>query len=181
MRFETMRTAEALGAILAHSLNAGGQRLKKGRLLSEQNISNLLEAGISEITAARLEPGDIGEDEAAGKIAQSFTGKGVRTGAAFTGRANLYAEFDGIMVLDQAAIESANLTDDALTVATLPPYAMVAKGDMLATIKVIPYAAPSASVAKLSKLGSASSPRSHRIWQARRHPHSALPAHDENR
>jgi len=155
MRFETMKTAEALGAILAHSLVAGGKRLKKGRLLTEQNISNLLAAGISEVTAARLEPNDIGEDEAAEMIAQSFTGKGVRIGAAFTGRVNLYAAFDGIVILDQASIESANLTDEALTVATLSPYAMVAKGDMLATVKVIPYAALGASVAKLSRLGSA--------------------------
>jgi molybdenum cofactor cytidylyltransferase len=155
MRFETMKTAEALGAILAHSLNAGGQRLKKGRLLTERNISDLLAAGIMAVTAARLEPSDIGEDEAAAMIARSFTGEGVRTGAAFTGRANLYAAFDGIVVLNQASIENANLTDEALTVATLPPYAMVAKGDMLATIKVIPYAAPGASIEKLSRLGSA--------------------------
>jgi len=155
MRFETMRTADAPGAILAHSLNAGGKKLKKGRVLTEQDVSILLEAGISELTAARLEPDDIGEDEAASKIARSFAGNGVRSGTAFTGRANLYAEADGLVILDQACIESANLADEALTVATLPAYAMVSKGDMLATVKVIPYAAPRASVEKLTKLGSA--------------------------
>jgi molybdenum cofactor cytidylyltransferase len=59
------------------------------------------------------------------------------------------------VILDQASIESANLTDEALTIATLPAYAMVSKGDMLATIKVVPYAASRASVALLTKLGSA--------------------------
>ncbi len=155
MRFETMRTADALGAILAHSLNARGKRFKKGRVLSEQDISNLLAAGTSEVTVAKLEAGDTGEDQAAGEIAGSFAGEGLRAGAAFTGRANLYAVADGIVALDRATIESANLTDDSLTVATLAPFAMVAKGDMVATIKVIPYGAPSAAVDKLSKLGSA--------------------------
>ena len=155
MRFETMKTADALGAILAHGLNAGGKKLKKGRVLDQQDLSSLQEAGISELVAARLEPDDIGEDDAAAKIALSFAGNGVRCGVAFTGRANLYAEADGLMILDHACIESANLTDEALTVATLPAYAMVSKGDMVATVKVIPYGAPRASVAKLSKLGAA--------------------------
>lgn len=155
MRFETMKTEDALGAILAHSLNAGGKKLKKGRVLDERDLSNLQAAGISELTAARLEPDDIGEDEAAAKIARSFAGNGVRSGDPFTGRANLYAEADGLVILDQACIENANLTDEALTVATLPAYAMVSKGDMLATVKVIPYAAPRASVEKLIELGSA--------------------------
>jgi len=153
MRFETMKTGDALGAILAHSLDAGEKRLKKGRLLSEQDISDLLAAGTLEVTAAKLEQGDIGEDEAAGEIARNFAGEGLRAGAPFTGRSNLYAEVDGSVVLDQAAVEGANLTDDALTIATLPPFAMVAKGDMVATVKIIPYAAPSAAVEKLSKLG----------------------------
>ncbi len=155
MRFETVQTEEALGSILAHGLMVGGERFKKGRLLSEQDISILLAAGISEVTAAQLEAGDIGEDEAAGRIARSFAGDGIRSGAAFTGRANLYAIADGIVALDRATIENANLTDDSLTLATLAPFAMVAKGDMVATIKVIPYGAPSAAVDKLFKLGSA--------------------------
>ncbi|MGY9107022.1 MAG: 4-diphosphocytidyl-2C-methyl-D-erythritol kinase, partial [Alphaproteobacteria bacterium] len=121
MRFETMKTSDALGAILAHSLNAGGKRFKKGRLLSEQDISDLLAAGTPVLTAAKLEDGDIGEDKAATKIAKNFAGDGLRAGAPFTGRCNLYSERDGIVVLDQAAVERANLTDDALTIATLPP------------------------------------------------------------
>jgi molybdenum cofactor cytidylyltransferase len=154
MRFETMKTSDALGTILAHSLNAGEKRLKKGRVLSERDISDLLSAGTPEVTAAKLEDGDIGEDKAAAEIAKKFAGDGLRAGAPFTGRSNLYSEVDGIVVLDQATVERANLTDDALTIATLAPYAMVAKGDMVATVKVIPYAAPSAAVATLSKLGS---------------------------
>ena len=36
---------------------------------------------------------------------------------------------------------------EALTIATLAPFARVAKGDMVATVKVIPYAAPESAVA----------------------------------
>jgi molybdenum cofactor cytidylyltransferase len=156
MRFKIMKTSEARGAILAHSLNAGGKRLKKGRILSEQDITILLTSGFSQISAATLEAADIGEDEAAGKLGQSFAGENIEAASAFTGRTNLFSQSDGIVVLDPGTIEKANLTDDALTIATLPPYAMVAKGDMVATIKIIPYGAPSDAVATLMRLGSES-------------------------
>ena len=40
-----------------------------------------------------------------------------------------------------------NRLDEAITLATLPPFAKVAAGEMLATIKIIPFAAREASVA----------------------------------
>ena len=69
-------------------------------------------------------------------------------GAAFTGRANLYAQ-DGGTGPDRRGGDraTANGLDEAITLATLPPFAKVTAGQMLATIKIIPFAAREASVA----------------------------------
>jgi molybdenum cofactor cytidylyltransferase len=144
--FGRMAASDAAGAILAHTLKAGGRTLKKGRVLDEDDIAALEAAGIAAVVAARLEPGDLGEDEAAGRIAEACVGPGIRATRAATGRVNLVAEAAGILAVDAARLDRLNRVDEAVTLATLPPFAQVAEGDMLATIKIIPFAAPAAAV-----------------------------------
>lgn len=147
MRFGTLPLDEAEGGILVHSVRAKDRVLKKGRVLARADIDALRAAGLTEVMVARLEQSDVPEDEAATKIARSLAGTGIRVGAAFTGRANLYAIDAGIVVLDRARIDETNLIGEAVTVATLAPYAVVRPGEMIATVKIIPYAAPESVVA----------------------------------
>ena len=147
MRFDTLPLDEAEGGILVHSVRAGGRVLKKGRVLTRADVESLRAAGLTRMMVARLEAGDIPEDEAATRIAEALAGDAIRIGAAFTGRANLYAKASGMVVLDRARIDETNLIDEAVTVATLAPYAVVRPGEMIATVKIIPYAAPAAVVA----------------------------------
>jgi molybdenum cofactor cytidylyltransferase len=147
MRFNTLSPASAAGSILVHGLRAGGRVFKKGRVLTRADAEMLTDAGIGEVTVARLEAGDVPEDEAAARVAQALAGAGIAVSASFTGRANLYADEYGIAGVDAARIENVNLIDEAVTVATLAPFALVRPGDMIATIKIIPFAAPEAAVA----------------------------------
>ena len=146
MQFGVFPLAEIEGAILVHSVRAGGRLIKKGRVLTRADIAQLRAACISQVTVARLEGGDVSEDAAATSIAQALVGEGIRLGAAFTGRVNLYAERSGLVLLDAAQIEALNLIDESITVATLSPFAVVASGEMVATVKIIPFAAPEKAV-----------------------------------
>ena len=152
MQFGRSPVAEAAGAILAHGVHQGDLSFRKGRMLSNDDIAQLEDSGITEITAARLESGDVAEDQAATRIAQvAGSDDHVRVGAAFTGRANLYAQAHGLALIDTDAIHDANMVDEAITFASLAPFAKVEAGQMLATIKIIPFAAPEASVAAVEK------------------------------
>jgi molybdenum cofactor cytidylyltransferase len=151
MLFGTFPLGEAEGAILVHSIRAGGRLFKKGRVLAKPDLAALAEAGIEQVTAARLQSGDVAEDEAATRVAKALVANNIRLGAAFTGRANLYAEKSGIVVLDPACIDAVNAIDESVTVATLAPYAIVAPGEMVATVKVIPYAAPGSAVEQAAR------------------------------
>ena len=146
MRFGTIPLGEAEGAIIVHSLRVDGLLFKKGRKLSRADIERLIVSGVERVPAARLEANDVPEDLAATRIGRALTGTGLRLGAAFTGRANLYAEKSGLVVLDPASVDRINLIDESLTLATLAPYAMVTPGEMVATVKIIPYAAPDSAV-----------------------------------
>ena len=134
--------AEASGALLAHTVRAGKLVFKKGRLLSDADISALTDAGVDEVFAVRLEPGEISEDPAAKAIAATLLGPGIRANAPFTGRVNLFAEVAGVLSVDKARLDRLNLVHESATVATLPPYSVVEAGQMVATIKIIPFAAP---------------------------------------
>lgn len=142
MRFGPVPLAEATGAILAHGV--GG--LKKGRKLGPDDIARLEKAGTASVIAARLEPGDVPEDEAATAVAEAAAGEGVTVQAAFTGRCNLYAKTGGVVVIDRDRVDQLNLIDEAVTVATVAPYDLVEAGTMLATVKIIPFAAPKEAV-----------------------------------
>ena len=158
MIFGELSPDEAEGAILAHSQKAGAETFKKGRILSRADIAALKEAGVASITAARLEAGDVPEDEAAAALASAIAGKAIRTSAAFTGRSNLHAEEAGILEIDESRIHAINMIGEALTVATLTPCETVAPRQMLATVKVIPFAVPRAELDKaleIARLGPA--------------------------
>ena len=77
---------------------------------------------------------------AAAEIAAAVAGEGTRIDRAFTGRANLFAENAGVLVVDKDAIDRLNLVDEAITFATLPAYKPVVAGEMIATVKIIPFA-----------------------------------------
>ncbi|HEY8948903.1 MAG TPA: molybdopterin-binding/glycosyltransferase family 2 protein [Rhizomicrobium sp.] len=148
MLFETVSVDSALGAILAHGVRAGGKFLRKGRILSRDDLAVIKRAGVDHVTVARLDSADIPEDEAAARIAARLGGANMRIGAAFTGRANIYSTVDGLLRIDAARVNAVNAVDEAVTLATLSPYAPVKTGQMLATVKIIPFAAPAKAVAR---------------------------------
>ncbi len=123
-----------------HSVMFEGGRLPKGHVVTEEDIVTLSAAGVASVIAARLEPGDIGEDEAAALIAGALVADGFRASPAATGRVNFHAETNGLFRADRALIDAFNAIHPALTLATLADRAPVRKGDLVATVKIIPLA-----------------------------------------
>jgi molybdenum cofactor cytidylyltransferase len=140
VKFGPVALAEALGAIAAHSVRAGSKIVRKGTVISEADIAVMRTAAIAEVVVARLEPGDIAEDEAAAALARAMAGNWIAIEAAFTGRSNLHAERAGVLLVDRAGVERLNRVDEAVTFATLPAYRPVREGEMVGTIKIIPFA-----------------------------------------
>mgnify|MGYP000044034298 CR=1 FL=1 len=69
MNFGPVPVADAVGAILAHSVRLDGRRLRKGVVLTARDVSALARGGHSEVTVARLTPQDCAEDKAAQRLA----------------------------------------------------------------------------------------------------------------
>ena len=142
MNFGEVATRDALGCVLAHSTRIAERTLKKGRRLTPEDIEALIAAGYEHIVAACLSEDDVPEDTAAERIAEAARGAGLYVDAAFTGRVNLYAETNGLLVIDKSAVDRMNRLDPTVTIATLPEFEKVTAGRMVATAKIIPFAVP---------------------------------------
>ena len=142
MKFGMVRTSDAAGHTLAHSLTYDGVRLPKGRVLTDADINELKSLGITEVTVAQLDIADTDENTAAAQLASPLEGNKIRQTEPFSGRVNLIAKTGGILRVNADHITAFNAVDEAITIATLPDYARVFEGTLLATIKIIPYAAP---------------------------------------
>jgi molybdenum cofactor cytidylyltransferase len=140
VKFGAVPVDEAAGGVAVHSIRKSGLVLKKGTSIGRAEIAALKAAGIAEIVVARIEPGDISEDTAAAEIAAAVAGEGVRVDRAFTGRANLFAESAGVLVVDKSTIDRLNQVDESITFATLAAFKPVVAGEMIATVKIIPFA-----------------------------------------
>jgi molybdenum cofactor cytidylyltransferase len=152
MFFGRIPVSEALGTIVGHTLRLGDAVLKKGTVLGTREIEALRAAGHAEVIAARLAEDDVPEDRAATEIGRAAAGPGVRIAEAHTGRCNLHAEIDGVLCVDRERVDRLDLVDEAVTLATIAPYAPVRAGDLIATVKIIPFAAPRAVIEACARI-----------------------------
>ncbi len=142
MKFGPVPLAEAHGAVLAHTHRLPGVVLHKGTVLDETALAALAAAGHDPAIAAQLDPGDVDENTAATRLATAVHAPGLRATRAHTGRVNLIADHAGLLTVDRARLNALNAVDEAVTVATLPDLSSVTAGEMVATIKIIPFALP---------------------------------------
>ncbi len=143
MKFGPVPVDEAVGAILAHSVRIATGMIRKGWMLSAEDVARLTAEGIGEVVVARLASDDVHEDAAAGQLAAAVAGNGVRVAAPFTGRANLHADAAGVFTVEQPLIDRINPVDPAITIATIGEFAPAVAGQMVATVKIIPFAVAS--------------------------------------
>lgn len=150
MKFGPVPVDQAAGAVLAHSVALAKGRLRKGRVLSAEDLDLLRAAGLGRVTVAQLEPGDLSEDAAAQRLADALVPDperaGLRLGAASTGRVNIYATGPGVVEVLAARIHALNALHPMITVATVPEWQRMDTRGMVATVKIISYAVPEAAL-----------------------------------
>jgi molybdenum cofactor cytidylyltransferase len=156
MRFGSVRLKDAESAMLAHAITAGERRFRKAHRLTAEDVALLKAEGVREVVAAVLSPDDVDEDAAAARIAASMRFHDVEAKPAATGRVNLHASVAGVFTVDKILVDRLNAIDPAITLATVAQFKPVEKGDMVATVKIIPFAVDRALVDRVVSLLAAS-------------------------
>lgn len=150
MEFVEIDARDAAGAIAAHSVRQADFAIKKGQTITSSHVERLLAQNIDRIIVARLAADDRGEDAVAHELALIAAGPHTRVAAPFTGRANVYAEARGVLIVDVVGVDRFNAIDERVTIATLPAWRVVEAGEMIATVKIIPFAVDAATVARVA-------------------------------
>ncbi len=152
MKFGPVAIGQAQGAILAHAVQAGSKRLPKARRLSEADIGVLRAAGVGTIVVATLDAEDLDENSAATAIARAIRATAIEVRPAATGRVNLHAIAAGVFTVERGMVDAINAVDPAITIATLSDNAAVQPGQMVATVKIIPFAVAVALIQKVETI-----------------------------
>jgi molybdopterin biosynthesis enzyme len=150
---------EAAGHILLHHQAGpdGRKVLKKGQLLTEQDLPVLQSLGQEQVYVAILADDDISENEAARRLGEIIAGPGLNTTSATTGRVNLIADTSGLCKIEPEALFAFN-NRVGITLATIPNNTVVHPKKIVGTIKVIPYSVPEADLEAAAAVARAKSP-----------------------
>jgi molybdenum cofactor cytidylyltransferase len=148
MRFGPVPPAQALGSILAHSLELNGTKLRKGLILKQDHLDMMAAADLDHVVVAQLDADDLHEDAAASRLAHALVPADttLRLTEAFTGRVNLLAPGPGVALINEDKLNAANDVNPMITVATVPAYQQMSQRGMVATVKIIAYGVPAADL-----------------------------------
>jgi hypothetical protein len=158
-RFGPVPLDEAVGKLLAHNVagSDGRPALRKGRPLTADDVALLRGLGRSVVYIAEPGTDDLDEDTAALRIAQAAMGPGLRLRGPGVGRANLLAAQAGVFRVDPSRLLRFNECE-GLTIATLRAHTPVREGQVVATVKVIPFAVPATVVAAAEGIAASGEP-----------------------
>lgn len=149
--------ARLVGAVLARDLTIGGERWSKGRRLSSDDLAAIADAEPGDPVSVLLpDPGELHEDEAAVRLASAVAGPGLTMRGPAESRLDLVADVAGVLNVRVAELERLNRIDP-LEVFTAFDGQVVARGDLVASVKVAPHLVDAATVdagARVARFGS---------------------------
>lgn len=151
MKLQTIKVEEAVGKVLSHDITKivrgefKGAPFKKGHIIKEEDIPELLRLGKENVYILDLEPGDVHEDDAGVRLGTAVAGAGATWCGPRESRVNIFAAHDGLLKINVPALEAINALPDVI-LSTLPNNTAVDKGEMLAGTKVIPLVVPDETV-----------------------------------
>ncbi|HKZ86555.1 MAG TPA: hypothetical protein VJ793_23235, partial [Anaerolineae bacterium] len=159
MKFGPIPLEQAKGKILGHNVAGpdGRRLLRKGKPLKQADLAALRAIGRTSVYIAEFEADDVDEDTAARRVAQAAMGSGLRLSGSASGRVNFLALHLGVLRVDAGRLARINACQD-VTFATLTSHSAVRPRQIVATVKVIPYAVPDPIVRAAEAIASEDGP-----------------------
>ena len=138
-----IKTTEAVGHVLCHDMTQiipgvmKDARFRKGHVVTEEDIPVLLSMGKERLFVWEKTEGMLHEDEAAERMRGLCMNEHMRASEPKEGKIELFAECDGLFLVDVERLEQVN-SIDRLMIATRHTNTPVKAGDKLAGTRVIP-------------------------------------------
>ncbi|MCF8093384.1 MAG: molybdopterin-binding protein [Desulfotignum sp.] len=149
---------DAVGKPLGHDITEirpgefKGPAFRKGHTVCDEDICHLQKLGKNHLYLIDLDVDEIHEDQAAAILAKGLAGGGITWhDDPKEGKINLYAEKDGLLMVDRAALAAFNMVDEVMC-ASLHSYTLVTKGQKVAATRAIPLVMKKAPVERAAAI-----------------------------
>ncbi|KUO48767.1 MAG: molybdopterin-binding protein [Desulfitibacter sp. BRH_c19] len=138
-----VRVQDAVGMVLCHDMTKiipgefKGCAFKKGHVITEGDIPELLKIGKDNIFVWEKKEGMLHEDEAALRIARAVAGNGMHLSEPSEGKINLFAQEKGLLKIDVERLNRINSIEQVMC-ATIHENQVVSEDQLIAGTRVIP-------------------------------------------
>ena len=139
MKIENLDPRESKGSILAQSYNLSERKLSKGTRVSKAIVELLNKENIKSILCAVPDENDMDEDAAAEAISNAIDRNRIYAEEASTGRVNFRTPALGVVRYNRELIKKINLVDESIAFSIVEHNQLLAKNDLIATLKIIPF------------------------------------------
>lgn len=154
---KTIHVHDAVGTMLCHDITRivpngeKGPAFRKGHIVTEEDISTLLDIGKEHLYVFDPKDGYVHENDAAERIASAAMGQGLAKSAPSEGKINITARYTGLLDIDVETLTKLNSVQDVIF-GTIHTMQLVKKGRGLAGTRVIPLVVPEKTVAEAEEI-----------------------------
>ena len=139
MKIKSLAPQDSIGAVLAQTYNLPGKVISKGTFVTNEFVGYFKTCNVKTILCAVPEEGDIHEDEAAEAISSAIDKNHIYADKASTGRVNFKSQSLCLVRYDRDFIKEVNLVDESIAFSIVEHNQLLAEGDLIATLKIIPF------------------------------------------
>lgn len=154
---KSVRVQDAVGMVLCHDITKivpgefKGRAFKKGHIIKEEDINELLSIGKEHIYVWENKEGVLHENDAAERLKDLVCGEGLEFGEIKEGKINFMASKDGLLKIDKEKLLEINMLGDIM-VATIQNNTPVKKGELIGATRVIPLVIDEEKIIEAEKL-----------------------------
>ncbi|MGI6727752.1 MAG: molybdopterin-binding protein [Anaerovoracaceae bacterium] len=154
---EIVNVRDAVGMALCHDITQivpnkfKGRLFKRGHIITEDDVSKLLDVGKEHIYVWNLKKGYVHENDAAFRIAKAVAGQGLSLTEPKEGKIEFIADVEGLLKVDKELLSSINSIEN-IAVATLHGNHSVSKGKRVAGTRIIPLVIENKYLTELESL-----------------------------
>lgn len=154
---KSVRVQDAVGMVLCHDITKivpgefKGRAFKKGHIIREEDIEELLSIGKEHIYVWENKEGVLHENEAAERLKDLVCGEGLEFGEIKEGKINFMAAKDGLLKIDKEKLLQINMLGEIM-VSTIQNNTPLKKGELVGGTRVIPLVIDEQKIIEAEKL-----------------------------
>jgi len=157
IKYKSIPLEEAVGMMLGHDLTKivpgefKGPAFKKGHIIKEEDVSQLLDMGKRNIYVLDPNDGYVHENDAAARIAKAASGKGITHTEPSEGRIDFISTGTGLLKINKEALLEINSVED-ITFATIHGNQIVTPDTAMAGTRIIPLATVEKNIKEVERI-----------------------------